>query len=64
MTRVRPNLVFQVAEIVDDVDIGAKFPRLVARGWLSCTLSALGLNRAVTQKALSGTNFEVGGEND
>ena len=38
--RVRPNLVFQVAEIADDVDIGAKFPRLVARGWLSCTYQA------------------------
>ncbi len=28
MTGVRPNWVFQVAEIADDVDVGAKFPRL------------------------------------
>ena len=31
MTGVRPNWVFQVAEIADDVDVGAKFPRLYQR---------------------------------
>ncbi len=40
MTGVRPNWVFQVAEIADDVDVGAKFPRLAALGWLSCTYQA------------------------
>ncbi len=40
MTGVRPSRVFQVAEIADDVDVGAKFPRLAALGWLSCTYQA------------------------
>ncbi len=40
VTGVRPNRVFQVAEIADDVDVGAKFPRLAALGWLSCTYQA------------------------
>ena len=31
MTGVRPNRVLQVAEIADDVDVGAKFPRLYQR---------------------------------
>jgi hypothetical protein len=37
---VRPNRVFKVAEIVDDVGVGAKFSRLAALGWLSCTYQA------------------------
>ncbi len=31
MTGVRPNRARQVAEIADDVDVGAKFPRLYQR---------------------------------
>ncbi len=40
MKGVRPYRVFQVAEIADDVNVGAKFPRLAALGWLSCTYQA------------------------
>ena len=37
---MRPNRVYQVAEIADGVDVGAKFPRLAALGQLSSTYQA------------------------
>ncbi len=54
MTGVRPNWVFQVVEIADDVDVGAKFPKLAALGWLSCTYQA---GEVGTEMSVHGTNL-------
>jgi len=56
---VRPNWVFQVAEIADDVDVGGKFPRLAALGWLSCTYQA---GEVGTEMSVHGTKREFSPE--